>query len=422
MKKILLIITVLVSSIFILDNVKANTFDKSYSDVVEYYCDFFVTDYDYLKSLGFDDEVQEVYRLLIEEYNANYSETYPYYYFDLVVLDSLNCNFISSFNSVGYIYLFLNLYTSVPSLGLYDIPNGEVILKSSYIVNTSTYVLPSVVGNYSYLDLLRSSPTVYNSLAYFISNFDLVNNSNNVYNITGNKNFTIYQGDIINPIFNAENAFITNYKEINLNDYAYVALSLKDYSLDSFNSTIYVKGQLCPTAVYNRGLTARDDILGSITDRCNIAYNDFVPVRFSVTSSDLKNKAIYYVKAYDISIDNIIKVDTSVFDISYISEEDKDNPIIIVEGNKISSIPYDKLPSTATKNEEENFAPGASEKFEFSDIFTAPLDFLIEIWGTIVTFFSLITSFISLLPPILQNFLYASFMLAIALGLIKIIL
>ena len=170
--------------------------------------------------------------------------------------------------------------------------------------------------------------------------------------------------------------------------------------------------------------------------KCSIYYSDFTPVSTYILDSDLKNHSIYYLKAYDTSKENKVKIDSSVFNIHYITEEDKDNPILTINGKKYSTIPYDKLTDTATKSEDEGYVSGAScavgdfnctssmmgSNFKWSDIFTSPLDFIKGIWSSVTQVFIVIGYFISLLPMQLQYFLYISFMLAIILGLLKIIL
>lgn len=417
MKKILIALTIVISCLGI-SKVSADTLNFTYSDVHETSCDFYYVDYDYVKTLGYENQMQEIYNMLITSYNSNYSEQYPYYYIHFVVKDKNNCNQASEASSVGYIAGLLNLYSDIPSLPLNA---GERILFASYDVIDKIYNTPQETTSYYYPWLFDDG--YYNPLSYFVSNFDLVNNTTDNYNITGNSNFTINPGDVIKPYYSAGNAFQIDYTEINLNDYAYVALALKDYSKKAFETTIQVKGQYCLTPVYNYGMTERKDILtGTQVDRCSPYYDNYTPIRTYILDNDLKNNAIYYLKSYDTTRDNFVKVDTSVFDITYITEENKDNPYVTIGGKTYPTIPYDNLTDTAIKSEDEGYVSGAVEEFSFADIFTAPLDFLMEIWGTIVTFFDLITSFIALLPAVLQNFLYASFMLAIVLGLIKIIL
>ena len=124
-----------------------------------------------------------------------------------------------------------------------------------------------------------------------------------------------------------------------------------------------------------------------------------------------------------------------MFTITYITEETQDTPYVEVNGKNYPTISYDNLTDSATKSEDEDYISGVScavgdfncyNKYNpeniFDTIFSAPLEFLTGIWSSITIVFTLITQFILLLPPVIQTFLYLSFMIAIILGLIKILL
>ena len=457
MKKFLTILTVVLSFIGI-SSVKADNLQLElygYDSFVEF------------KSFFGDEEFTNIINEMIEEYKINYHTYYPY--FDIV---------LSEYND--YKGITLNYYKEIPSskwswnlsvgigwtsISLVKLNSSDFLQRGYYLENdvlkydnTKVNVPVSIirtrdgrnVASYDH-DGAWYRYVPYN---YYYSNYDLIlepiSNYKGKYDSTFNSydsaylynydNFLIpkldnptlntvvsYNTDdyVIEPYYLYDNNNISsfNYTEINLNDYAYVALALKDYNREAFSTNVQVKGQYCLTPVYNYGLTERKEILdGSKVDRCSPYYDNYTSVRTSILTSDLQNHAIYYLKAYDTSKDNYVKIDTTVFDVTLITEEEKDNPYVTVNGKTYPTIAYDELTDTATKSEDEGYVPGESEKFDFSDIFTSPIDFLVEVWGTIVTFFTLITSFIALLPPILQNFLYASFMLAIALGIVKIIL
>lgn len=124
-----------------------------------------------------------------------------------------------------------------------------------------------------------------------------------------------------------------NYTEVNLNSYSYIALSLKNYNLEAFDTTFMVKGQLCLTPVYNYGMKQKTEYYsGYQVDRCSPVYDTFTPNRISILTQDIENNSIYYLKAYDTTIDNIVKVDTNVFDITYITSENANNPNVIIGG------------------------------------------------------------------------------------------
>lgn len=418
MKKILLGLTIALSCLGI-SRVKADTVDISYIDIYKYGSFNYVSNYTYLIELGLDDEVQELYNLLINEYKTSYENQYLYYYISL------------SYNVDNVLSAYLSLHNEIPILGTiqnattdarpFYITPGEIILSSKYNISSSTYTTPYIVSGLS--ATIFTELEYYSPIQYFVSNFDLINNLEDTYIITGKESFTINPGDIIEPYYTADNAFQDNYTEINLNDYAYIALALKDYNQDAFSTNVQVKGQYCLTPVYNYGLTERKEILeGSKVDRCSPYYDNYTTVRTSILTSDLQNHAIYYLKAYDTSKDNYVKIDTTVFDVTLITEEEKDNPYVTVNGKTYPTIAYDELTDTATKSEDEGYVSGASEEFNFSDIFTAPLDFLKDVWDSISSVFDLIKELFSLLPEPLPTFLIISFTLAIILGLIKIIL
>lgn len=420
MKKILIALTIAISCLGI-SRVSADTFNLSHNDTLLHNCDFYYTDFDYIKVLGYENKIQEIYRLLLEEYNANYASEYPYFYVDIVVIDEKNCNSTSSAtNKIEMIRGFLNFYSDLPTYSG-TLKYSSSIIYVDYHVSSTTYDLPQVTTSYSYPIFLSNS--FYNPMAYFISNFDLVNNTDNTYFVSGNSNLTIKPGDIIEPYYTADKPFQIDYSEINLNDYAYVILSLKNYEVEPFKTTIQVKGQFCPTPVYRLGTASSEEVFGTgVKDICTPYYDTYTPYSLSYYSDYLEKFAMLYVKAYDTTKDNYIKVDNRIFDITYVSEEEKDSPLVHYQGNTIQTIPYDKLPSTSILNTQIGYVPDYGNSFSFDDIFTQPLKFLTGIWSTIVTFFSLITSFIALMPPELRGFLFASFTLGIALGIVKIII
>ena len=72
-------------------------------------CSFYYSDYDYIKNLGYDDEIQRIYDLLFNEYISNYSSDYPYFHVEIVVQDEENCNTTSNVtDKISYIHGFLN--------------------------------------------------------------------------------------------------------------------------------------------------------------------------------------------------------------------------------------------------------------------------------------------------------------------------
>lgn len=387
---------------------------------------------------------------LIDYYNTNLKNDYPYYYINYCH----ECSIISGI-FVSYITLY-PLVDSNVSVEKYmdtyyilpNIPDKDqwTKMKITYAIELDKYDYDYEYGNV--VDRF-TGPLISNTKFIFKSNdkFSVINipsfssNSLNVaydeFEIKENNIIPTYL-DLYNYVYNPIN---NNYVEINLNNYAYVALSLKDYTKEISNSyseysNIYVKGQLCATPVYNYGQTERKDILtGSKVQNCSLYYNDYTSTRFYILPSDIKNHAIYYIKAYDTTKDNYIKVDTSYFDVSYITEDNKDNPQVSINGKVYPTISYDKLTDTSTKSEEEGYIPGVScavgdfncyDEYNtgnvFSDIFDKPLEALKGVWTSIIKVFDIIRWFILLLPQTLQSFLYLSFMITIIIGIIKIIL
>lgn len=410
---------------------------------------------DIFTNKDYKEYLEELKRLLFEKYESEYSDLYPYYVIELnfsnsssfsITLSMVMSNQKFSFNykkgiNNGYGYNLLEDNTNAGGLPI----NGKwQNLVVSYDSSSTAYTLPELKNYISPPAHYVFHPTFFCSNFLVSSNFDLYFYTDydsviiNNYLDSGNT-YILKNGDILPTIYKGKDfTDKSNLVEVDLNSYPYIALSLKDYSkTEEFSVTNYVKGQYCLTPVYDYGLKERKDVLtGTKIQRCSLVYTDFTPVRTSILKSDLENHAIYYLKAYNTNIENKAKIDTSVFNIHYITEEEKDNPILTINGKKYSVLPYGNLTDSSTKSEDENYSPGAScpvgdfnctasimgSDFKWSDIFTGPLDFIKGIWSSVTQVFIVIGYFISLLPMQLQYFLYISFMLAIILGLLKIIL
>ena len=226
-----------------------------------------------------------------------------------------------------------------------------------------------------------------------------------------------------------------NYVQFNVNDYDYVILSLKNYNQSTFRTDLYVQGQLCLTPVYNYGMTEKKNIItGSKNQECSTLYSSLSRVGMSVSTNDINNHAVYYIKAPSNNVSNIIKVDSSIFDITYISSSNTD-PQVSIGGRSYPVIPYSELTDTAIISTNEGYISGQvcavgdincqyenGIGLDISDIFTQPLEVLKSVWSSITSVFTLITEFIMLIPSPLREFLIASFMLAIILGILKIVL
>lgn len=437
MKKYLIIGLSIISSLFFVSNVKAE--DTTSRD---YY--LFENDSTFYNNFDYSTEFIDTFsNQLIAKWEKDYKADWPYYYISITRVyndDSVDFSIalgmrkdvpiVSSDNVAIFPYGTYPNGSSYPRLFMFFKDSSLVSEEYTKGINTTSSLSLQSCSTGGSFNQCPTENIAYNYYLfnYYDSNFDMLSGFDFnfiVKNTDGTELFSFNKGDII-PTY--KDKFVDkveeNYVEVDLNSYPYIILSLKDYSkTEEFSTINYVKGQYCLTSVYNYGSTEKKDIIeGSKNKRCSLYYDNYTPIRTYILNSDLKNNAIYYLKAYDTTKENKVKIDTSVFNIHYVSEEEKDNPIITINGKKHTPKSYDELTDTATKSEDENYADGASEEFTFSDIFTAPLEFLKTIWNSITQFFQVINQFISLLPETLQAFLYMSFMLAIILGLIKIIL
>ena len=446
MKKCLILLIGIVS-IFGISTVKADTFQASsfydrfdesveildtYSDNISQLISMWETNHTseypyYVITYGYDiDKNISIYLISLKSVNAVLSTSY-------IQMIDYDYDSATAFNYYSYKYYSkTNSYSDkinvVPIF--YRINYGYYLLKSNFVPvfyeGNGSYSQDGQVIKY---DFDKISVSSYTSTKYNIT-FDPFEINLNSYLPT----IETLRGGSYSPSDN-------NYVEINLNNYAYVALSLKDYTKEISNSyseysNVYVKGQLCATPIYNYGQTEKKDIItGSKTQACSQYYNDYELTRFYILPSDVKNHAIYYLKAYDTSKENLVKVNSKYFDISYITEEDKNNPQVSINGKVYPTLSYDQLTDTSTKSEDEGYISGVScavgdfncyeeynESNVFKDIFDKPLEALKSVWSAIINVFEIIKWFILLLPPTLQSFLYLSFMIAIILGIIKIVL
>ena len=441
MKKILIALTIAISCLGI-NKVSADSIEFTYDFNSSY---FVFEDYEEFKNFLTDSKevVSELYKLLFEKYETDYKNNYPYFliqmsytnsddlWLDLIALDA---PVYFKINETSYAKTYFE-----DDVLLESNSSRYVSLRSIYSFNEKMYEMPIVIdglnapAHYGF-----SSSHIYEN--YFIdSNFDLkfYTDYDNIiiHNFRDtNSDYIINSGDIYPTLYKNGISSSSSYTEINLNDYAYIALAPKEFYSDETTTTVYVKGQYCLTPVYNYGLRERNDVLsGTKMQRCSVTYEEYTPVRTYLLKQDMQNKSIYYVKAYNTNIENKIKVDNSVFDITYITEEQKNEPYVYIQGKYYPTIPYDKLTDTATKSEDEGYNAGTScavgdlnchadYSSSFSDIFDAPLEFLEGVWDSIVSVFNLITELLSLLPPVIRDLLYLSFTLALIIGLIKIIL
>ena len=303
---------------------------------------------------------------LINVYNSNYQSTYPYYAITLdVKTDSEN-------NKKMYFYLWV--FKEKPKLKWYisSIQGG---------VGVPPY-------NWIYLYLRASATDGVISKSY---------------------SFTQYYKDEFD--YSSELQFIEG------------AWILDKILAFSNNADVYDPNYYNPYQFYYANFDLQ------VSDITKASYYEDDKSRYSLGYSN------YYLKAYDASKENKIRVDTSLFNIHYITEEEKNSPILSINGKNYNTLPFDNLPSSANDNTENGYVPGGScavgdlnctsqvlNGVSWSDIFSSPIKFIEGIWSSVTQVFTVIGYFISLLPVELQYFLYISFMLAIILGIIKIIL
>ena len=458
MKKYLIMLVGIISFLGIAE-VKAETYSIS-----NYYIDPFynISKDNYISYLNeYSSVINTLYTNLLEEYEEEYKEEYPYYYIYVKFpFDSDADIYVSLFafdDIVQISYTNISQYDSIKDMRLTysNLDTNVSIASIKAVYKNGAYVTPfsqdiNGVNNIStHLTILNNYISFAN---IFYTNFDfkyvLENDSDKIVinsNPFGNNDLIINNGDNVLQMQNLLDLNIisdpnlpsSNYTEINLNSYPYVALSLKNYNVEEeFSTTMQVKGQYCLTPVYNYGLTERKDVIsGTKVQACSPYYDDFTPVRTYILENDITNHAIYYLKSYDTTKENKIKVDSSIFNIHYITSEDEDNPILNINGHNYSAISYDSLTDSATISEEEGYVSGSNCRigdinctqdilggYSITDIFNAPLQFFKNLIDSFINVFTLVTSLISVLPLPMQWFLYLSFMLAIVLGIIKIIL
>lgn len=448
MKKYLIIGLSIISSLFFVSNVKAETKEFEYgifdsenyvigTGIYSYqtYFDNF-KEYD---NFSFD-LIENKIKDLIKIWEDKYKNEFPNYFISIRSYPKVSFPAYSNM-STQYLRIML-IYSKYIPINVNQF--GDCFKQASsdigmiFIDSGSDFEFSSVSYDYSFSDLnifddynLSNSgvKSVYLSTLYYDSNFDLpFGLEDTIYNVKKENDilFTLSNKTDVVPTYKDKFVDKTdlNYVEVDLNSYPYIILSLKDYSKTGEFSTInYVKGQYCLTSVYNYGSTEKKDIIeGSKNKRCSLYYDNYTPIRTYILNSDLKNNAIYYLKAYDTTKENKVKIDTSVFNIHYVSEEEKNNPIITINGKKHTPKSYDELTDTATKSEDENYADGASEEFSITDIFSAPLEFFKKIINAISEFNGLIKELFSFLPDEFLAFLLAAFALLVVVAIVKILL
>lgn len=435
MKKYLL--TLLTLFAILAPNVKAETINLNYNYDL-FYLKF--ENYDVFKdflNLKHNREIyKNLYNDLLEYYNSNYKQTYPYFICQLdYSLDSENGAIYTLTFDLFSTPIHVEIYTGVNDGQLKASDSENAFLFSTYKEKDTTYISPqfSNTGNspvhYGFQGVYGSTGSFYENFM-ISSNFDLVfqlkdNSTVTINNFRDKGTITFENNDTFPFLYSSENIFdnlaTSNLTTVNLDKYEYVILNLKDYNQkNAFNTNLKVKGSIGITPIYNFGQTAKDDIMGSkVQDRCNVKYNDYTDYRLSILKQDLQNNSFYVVKGCEVG--SSFKFDNTIFDVTYVDENNKSDPIVSIGGKYYHVIPFEKLPSSANKNEEENYVPGESEKFTLSSIIKNLASTLEGIWNSFTSFFSFVTKMFSVLPSEFQAIAILTFSTGCILGLIKIL-
>lgn len=433
MKKILFALLI---SLCLLPGVKADTIvnlqkqnfipystldpDCSHFDGLYYYSDFDTFIADPNNKTIFD----TLYKELKDYYFERYFEEYPYYFISVFITSTSSTSL--KIKEIKVVLRSTNIEGSRnPILGLsnsYVNGNYKGIAQDTAICDASSPFLSTSSGFSFYYP---NSTFYYLPLQLFEANYNI--SIGKPYSDLGFLTFNIYDSNnILKSTYNSDSYypvyFETTYDEfisssyttVNLDDYEYVILNLKDYSKKSaFETNLQVKGSIAITPVYEFGTVEKE----TITDLCNTVYDDFTDYRFFILKNDLINNAVYIVKSCK-NTNASFKYDSSLFDITYVTSENVNDPVVTFGGVDYHTIPFNKLSNTVNKNEEEGFIPGESEKF---DPFDSVVDYISSFCSSLTTFMGLVTKFFNTLPIEIRAISITMFTTAITLGVIKFI-
>lgn len=375
-------------------------------------------------------------------FNTNLSNDYSYYFIQYIHHASIDT---STNREISYLTLYLTSDNIFTTNGTYIAYNhvgysGGYYSFIRYIPELDTYVYNiGTCSNYCSSNLHGTMPIETNVDFIFsdTSNYDeiIIPSFSDTNLDVSFPQYQLYHGDTLPTYMTLSNNSYDTYTEVNVNAYSYIILSLKNYNQSSFTTNIYTLGRLCLTPVYNYGMTPRQDILGTDVkvQSCSSSYDTFTPLTMSISDTDLSNNVVYYIKAYDNSTIKI-KVNSSVFDITYITSSDANSPQVSINGRSYPAIPFDDLTDTANISTENGYISGQVCAFgdvnceyrsiglDISDLWTQPLKVLQSVWTSITSVFAVITEFIMLIPSPLREFLISAFFLSVILGILKMIL
>lgn len=472
MKKFLLILSLFISSFLLSNKVYADTLSLSeYTDSID-------------NQITFLDSHQLLIDNLVEIWETNFSMQYPFYFINYIAFSNDDILVFLVFDSSpNLVYDYEEFYSTVhqqiedtyylrPSSYVSNSPSfynnhviayyssNDIYCYKNHLDNCSLYGYSSSFGQFLYFGYRPASsstndiyrlPLINHGFKYSELTFDNDINNFNTLQFSGftsslyNFSYSSFDVEYNNVMPSVESLYnetyspdeLDTYTEIDLNLYDYVILSLKNYTPinEEYSTNIYTLGSLCVTPVYNYGMREKYTYYnGYQVQSCSEYYTSFTPVRFYILPSDVENHSVYYIKSSNINVSNSIKVDNDIFSITYVDSSNSSNPSVTIEGRSYPVIPYNDLTDTAIISTNEGYISGRVcaigdvncqaevMGMDISDLFTSPLTLLKTLWSSITSIFTIITAFITVLPPTLQVFLYTSFMLGVILGIIKIIL
>lgn len=333
-----------------------------------------------------EEAIYSAYNILMESYKA-YKDKFPYYHLGFSYYN-LDDNYHTTSDSQS---LFLATLYYFKSTDL-SIDGGRFYFRDISNLSSPTHE----TSNSNSYGAFSESVFKYNDFRNYASNIPYV---------LGDGTYSKYYIDTIN----------NKYTEVNLDNYEYVILNLKNYSKkEAFDVNLQVKGMVGITPVYEFGTAEKE----SVTDRCNVSYSDYTDYRLYILKNDLLNNAVYYVKACEEG--SSFKFDNTIFSVTYVTTENVNDPVITFDGVEYHAIPFDKLSSTANKNEEENFVPGASGS-SLTDVIDNITNYISSFWNSLSTFMGLVTKFFNMLPVEIRAICITTFATACTLGLLKIL-
>lgn len=390
----------------------------------------------YICTNGLNCSFFEAEQELINYYNTNLKNNYPYWTISIlygtrendnvgrVKLDAYENNEMN-FDYFAYPYIWYK--NEDHKVVTHYNPNNQnewsiTETENDYLAIFGGYQTPNQEIFTEIYILWDSNFNIISEREYEIENF--YNNGSNIIINIGDK-FPLIKNLVDYSNWNDYvNNHLENYRTVDLNNYDYVLLTLKDYNQkEEFQTNLQVLGQIGITPIYNYGQTSKDAITGvRVQDRCNVSYNQYTTYPLYVLKQDLQNNVVYAVKSCNNN--SKFKFPEDIFNITYVTAQNREDPIVTINGQQYHTIPLSELPSTANKNEEENYIPGQSGSMND----TGGLDGAIkgiqqkmgEIWDTFTYFTQFINQIFSVLPQELRIVLVSGFTIMIVLGLIKI--